>query len=331
MTTPILQVIPWNGSGLELSPEIAVQVGIPPDFFTSSGEIIYGMDNTFAIDIKFKSSVPGFVVQEIKKQIYDDDNKTIVEEAHYWEIFYISPNQKRVNPDGSVYYLSENADSFKYGTQKDDALIKKGYYIQTGDSEFYPYDNSDGSVQFRNGIMLSSPQLVNFFGDSVEFENPNTLANGLPYSSTKINVSGLSISGPILTRLVGATWNHHEDKDIELEEKFYYSDVPEDAPNKYWQLTRLDFQKDISESDRIALANKLRKYVYKNDKLFIKSKAKIDITLADELLDYLTTAQFGEENNDKGGNKKYKKGTNKKNTKKSKKKYKRAKSRKKMV
>ena len=128
MTTPILQVIPWNGSGLELSPEIAVKVGIPPDFFTSSGEIIYGMDNTFAIDIKFKSSVPGFVVQEIKKQIYDDDNKTIVEEAHYWEIFYISPNQKRVNPDGSVYYLSENADSFKYGTQKDDALIQKGYY-----------------------------------------------------------------------------------------------------------------------------------------------------------------------------------------------------------
>ncbi len=161
MGDSLLEVIPWNGSGVELTEQVAKAAGIPKNFFTSNGEIVYGKKNTFAIDIRFKADRPGFVVQHIKKRIYDRDRKILIEDIEYWEIFYISPKTKYQDPnDGSFYYLSENADSFKYGTNARPAVLHNREYVQIGVSEFYPYDNSDGAVEFKDGVMLKSPRLV---------------------------------------------------------------------------------------------------------------------------------------------------------------------------
>ncbi|ALH22945.1 hypothetical protein ceV_039 [Chrysochromulina ericina virus CeV-01B] len=337
MDNSLLEVIPWNASALELSSEIANDIGISHDFFTSNGEIIYGNDNTFAIDIKFKANQPGFVVQHIKKQIYDNDKKTIVEDIEYWEIFYISPNNRYIDPrDNSVYYLSENADSFKYGVEDDNSIIANGKYIQTGISEFYPYNNSDDAVKFRRGTMLSTSKLVEIFGDSVIFGNINTPANGLPYSSTKISVNGLMISEPKLKRIVTGEWNVHIDELVELKEEFQYLDPPEGIRKEPWSFKRFDYLTDMSDDERIQIAQKLQPYILDKShrKLLISSDIVINEDIANKLFDYLTTAQFSvkpkkskKTKKRNGGTKKYKK----KSTKKSKKKIKRVKSRKKKI
>lgn len=332
----MLKVIPWNASALEIAPEIAKDIKIEPDYFTRKGEIIYGYENTFAIDVKFKADRPGFVVQHIQKQVFDHDKLQIVENIEYWEIFYISPDEKFEDPkDKSIYYLSENADSFKYGKKEKEPLIQKGHYIQIGTSEFYPYDNSDGSVQFREGIMLSSPNLKKFFGDSVDFDNTDTPANGLPYSKTKITVNHLLMSGPNLERTVVASWNHYIGKDIELIEKFRYIDPISGDITPYWDLDkdRFDYEKHLSSQEKIKLANRLRKHIYKDDKLFVKPRSKMNLQTANDLLDYLTTAQFVQDDDEEteGGNKKYKKKSIKKKSKKFKNKTKRVKSRKKKI
>jgi hypothetical protein len=334
MNNLLLEVIPWNGSGLELTPEVVRSTRIPKDFFTSNGEIIYGDNNTFAIDIKFKAKQPGFVVQHIKKQIYDRDKQIMVEDIEYWEIFYISPKNKHVDPsDRSVYYLSENADSYKYGGNEED-LLENATYVQTGICEFYPYDNSDGAVKFdEDGGMLSSPKLLEIFGDKVVFGDIETPANGLPYSKTKIIVNGLSVSGPTLKRVVSGEWNDHKNEVVELKEEFQYLDPSDGIIKGPWSLKRFDYLTDLSDKQRLMMANKLYKFIDIN-KAFDIDDDDTELDIANKLFDYLTANQFGEKK--KGGKKtnrtkKYKKKYKKKSVKKSKKKRKRVKSRKKKV
>lgn len=330
MTTSILKVIPWNASGLELEPELATSIGIPADLFTSSGEIVYGNYNTFAIDIKFKADTPGFVVQHIKKVIYDNDKKSIAEDIEYWEIFYISGNNRYVDKnDGSVYFLSENADSFKYGFKNAKHRIRNAKYMQIGISQFYPYDNSDNAVKFKNGTMLSSPRLVEIFGSSVMFNNIHTPANGLPYSPTKINVNGILMSGPELKRTVTGEWNEYNDEEVELKEEFQYLDPPEGIIKEPWSFKRFDYMEDMSDDEKIKYAEILRHYILdiknkKRQKLFIAPDTIIDKDIANNLFQYLTTAQFG-------GKRQGQKKSIKKKSKKSKNKTKHVKSRKKKI
>ena len=335
MSNLLLEVMPWNGSGVELPPQVVRSTKIPKNFFTSNGEIIYGDRNTFAIDIKFKAKQPGFVVQHIKKQIYDRDKQTMVENIEYWEIFYISlKNKEKDHSDGSVYYSSENADSYKYGGKQEE-LLENATYVQTGICEFYPYDNSDGAVKFnKTGGMLSSPKLLEIFGDKVVFGDTETPANGLPYSKTKIIVNGLSVSGPTLKRVVSGEWNEHKNEVVELKEEFQYLDPPDGIIKGPWSLKRFDYLTDLSDDQRLNMANKLYKFIDINELIDIDPDKDTKLDIANKLFDHLTAGGFGEK--EKGGKKtnrtkKYKKKYKKKSVKKSKKKRKRVKSRKKKV
>jgi hypothetical protein len=294
MSDSLLEVIPWNGSGVELTEEVAKAAGISKDFFTSNGEIVYGNKNTFAIDIRFKADQPGFVVQHIKKQIYDKDKKKMIENIEYWEIFYISSNNRYEDPhDGSFYYLSENADSFKYGTNARRNELHHREYVQMGVSEFYPYDNSDGAVIFNDkGIMLYSPRLEEFFGSSVVFGNTRTPANGLPYSPTKIHVNGLSMSGPALQRVVSGEWND--------------------------QLPRFDYLKDLKDEERIKIADKISSVIDISEIIKIE-KEDTELDIANNLFDYLTALGFSNTKKKGGKNSKKKRGGTRKYKNKSKK------------
>ena len=335
MSDSLLEVIPWNGSGVELTEEVAKAAGISKDFFTSNGEIVYGDKNPFAIDIRFKADKPGFVVQQIKKRIYDRDKKKIIEDIEYWEIFYISPKTKYQDPtDGSFYYLSENADSFKYGTNARPNELHNREYVQMGISEFYPYDNSDGAVKFDNGIMLKSPRLVEIFGSNVVFGNTQTPANGLPYSPTKIHVNGLSMSGPALQRVVSGEWNDHTGEEVELKEEFQYLDPPDGIRKSPWMFDRFDYLRDLTDEERLNFADKVSTVEDISEMIKIEEEDK-ELDIANNLFDYLTALGFsdGEQNSKKkrGGTRKYKKKSIKKSIKKTKNKSKKTKSRKKKM
>ena len=336
MSDSLLEVIPWNGSGVELTEEVAKAAGISKDFFTSNGEIVYGDKNTFAIDIRFKADQPGFVVQHIKKQIYDRDKKKMIEDIEYWEIFYISPNNRYEDPhDGSFYYLSENADSFKYGTNARRSELHNREYVQMGVSEFYPYDNSNGAVIFNDkGIMLYSDRLVEIFGSNVVFGNTRTPANGLPYSPTKIHVNGLSMSGPALQRVVSGEWNDHTGKQVELKEEFQYLDPPDGIRKSPWMLDRFDYLTDLTDEERQNFADKVSTVIDISEMIKIEKKdTKLDI--ANNLFDYLTSLGFSDTRKKGGKNSKKKRGGTrkykKKSIKKSKNKSKKTKSRKKKM
>jgi hypothetical protein len=320
MSDSLLEVIPWNGSGVKLTEEVAKAAGIPKDYFTSKGEIIYGNKNTFAIDIRFKADRPGFVVQHIQKRIYDKDKKKIIEDIQYWEIFYISPKTKYQDPtDGSFYYLSENADSFKYGTNARGNVLHNREYVQIGVSEFYPYDNSDGAVIFNDkGIMLYSPRLEEFFGSSVVFGNTRTPANGLPYSPTKIHVNGLSMSGPALQRVVSGEWNDHTGKQVELKEEFQYLDPPDGIRKDTWSLPRFDYLKDLKDEERIKIADKVSSVIDISEIIKIE-KEDTELDIANNLFDYLTALGFSNTKKKGGKNSKKKRGGTRKYKNKSKK------------
>ena len=228
-------VIPWNSGATYInSPQLE------PEYLIRLGEIIYGLNNTVRLDIKFVAQEPGFIVQHIERIIIDYTKNKIMDFSYY-EIFYITPENLE----------SFNADS--YLIAEDITLsIKNGSYTQIGTCSFYPYAYSENVNFDKDGVMKYSKELQNIFGENVKFGKLNTLAAGLPYSLTPPEMNNLAELAIELRRIVIAKWD--EVDDIEVTESFMYIRDGVELPE--FSLERFNSEK-LSSDSVISLASLL--------------------------------------------------------------------------
>ena len=225
-------VIAWN-SAAPLMPQSHMSYKYPEEFLLYAGEKVYGQNNSFSIDIRFIAKRPGFIVQEITRRVHSD-GVDLLTPRHYYEVFFIDPATK-VEHEGNIFYLSHNADAFRFGGPEAEKLLK-GTYIHTGLSKFYPYTPPDNlPIKFTKDKMNRDDRLTEIFGRNVVFHNDNDktlvadvyeFAAGLPVAVNEpvVNLPALPSNNIILKRVVEITWDTTivPNEQGTLEEKFSY-------------------------------------------------------------------------------------------------------------
>jgi hypothetical protein len=306
---PTFGVIPWNSSAMTL-PDGTLQ---EQEYFNRLGEIIYGPINRegreFRADVKFWTRQPGFIVQEIWRELIVDgapldrdlfnDSDQLEPNIHYWEIFYVSDQEETI-------FLSQVADSYLLGSEE--ANYPSGQYRIRGISTFYPLPSDFVLNYDQTGEKPTLPEtldiLKGIFGHHVKFDGKSELgfghAGGLPVSidTTEERLGGAPTMGPLdhsyyqLVREVETSWQ--PDVLMQVNERFYYQryDHPQITCMTYINRHELMPVPDTREK------KKERKDLTKTFKAYLPQENQgkyINQGMADSFIEGMISDNYGDE------------------------------------
>jgi len=267
---PIFGAFAWNSSAITLS-EGTVQ---EQEYFNRLGEIIYGVGAEFRADIKFYAMQPGFIVQEIWRELNVEGepidaelfagSHPLLPNIHYWEIFYVDEKE-------GIIFLSQVADSYLLGSEE--ANYPRGNYKIRGVSTFYPLPDGLVINYDQTGDKQNSTETIDtlkrIFGNHVKFDGEAELgfihAGGLPVSTEYAPLMNkLNHSYYQLVRNVECSWS--PERDSHVRESFYYQ-VYENSQITcpMFVLPRYELLPDPDtrekQKERVALTTKFREYL----------------------------------------------------------------------
>ena len=297
------RIIKWNASASLLTEKDAKTIGIDQDHYYKAGEIIYGLENTFSVDILFAAQKPGFVVQYITRQIYNKETAKMTHNDGYWEIFYIDSDNEIII-DGITYYTAHNPDAFKLGPEG--KHLNNAILAQTGVASFYPYNDEHNIINYtKKDTMKYNKELGIITGwNQSNFGKEKELGGGLPFSNTDAPLMrGLDPLPFQIRHIVRSSWNSNEVDGIPIapqliDELIIYENTDGIPIGNPFTLDRQDTDY-LSPAELLEIGSKLRKYAIDNK--IINSEDIITPELAKDIIVHISSAHFTH-----GGSKKLK-------------------------